>query len=233
MLGSSNYNVDICLCIDATASMSSCIEMTKEKALAIYPALQAEMAGSQKTIGQLRIKVILFRDYGVDPDPMTESEFFCLPEDGAAFQEFVNNITVSGGGDLPENALEAIAKALQSDWTTEGNKRRHIVLVFTDAEALPLGERASAPGYPTDIPADLAGLGAWWEKTDQTFTSNYDPIAGRLVVFAPNVYPWTNEDIGVWNRVILNESQAGDGLEDTSFEEIISFLSASILKVPV
>ena len=233
MLNTGEYNVDICLCIDATASMHSCIEMTKEKALSIYPALQAEMSGSQKTINQLRIKVILFRDYGVDPDPMVESEFFTLPEDGAAFQEFVDNIEVSGGGDLPENALEAIAKALQSDWTTEGKKRRHIVLVFTDAEALQLGERASAPGYPTDIPTDLAGLGAWWEKTDQSFSGTYDTAAGRMVVFAPNVYPWTNDDIGVWNRVVLQESEAGSGLEDTSFEEVISFLSASILKVPV
>jgi hypothetical protein len=233
MLTTGEYNVDICLCIDATASMSSCIEMTKEKALSIYPALQAEMASTQKTIGQLRIKVILFRDYGVDPDPLVESEFFTLPEDNAAFQEFVDGITVSGGGDLPENALEAIAKALQSDWTTEGKKRRHIVLVFTDAEALPLGERASAPGYPTDIPADLAGLSAWWEKTDQSFASTYDPAAGRLVVFAPKVSPWTDEELGVWNRVVLQESTAGEGLEDTSFEEVISFLSASILKTPV
>ena len=232
MIGS-GYNVDICLCIDATASMSSCIEMTKEKALAIYPALQAEMESSQRTIGQLRIKVILFRDYGVDPDPMEESPFFTLPEDGAAFQEFVDNITVSGGGDLPENALEAVAKALQSDWTTEGSKRRHIIMVLTDAEALPLGERASAPGYPTDIPTDLSGLCAWWEKTDQTFSSTYDPGAGRLVVMAPDVYPWTNDDLGLWNRVILKECQAGDGLDDTSFEEIISFLAASILKVNI
>jgi hypothetical protein len=45
------------------------------------------------------------------------------------------------------------------------------------------------------------------------------------------VYPWRDEEIGSWNRVVLNECEAGKGLEDTSFEEVISFLSASILKV--
>lgn len=224
------YSIDIVLCIDATASMGSIIELTKEKALAIYPSLEKEMAASQKNIETLRVKVITFRDYGVDSQAMVESPFFELPAQEDDLQSFVNGITVSGGGDGPENALEALSLALKSDWITKGSKRRHVVMVFTDNEALPLGERAGFPNYPAGMPKDLKQLASWWEKTDQNFFSNFDPAAGRLVVLAPDVYPWRNEEIGCWNRVILNPCEAGKGLSDTNFEEIISFLSASILK---
>ena len=229
--GNTGYNVDIVMCIDATASMGSVIEMTKEKALSIYPALQSEMMGAQKNIGTLRIKVITFRDYGVDTEAMVESPFFELPSQEDDFKAFVSGITVSGGGDGPESALEAISLALKSDWTTQGRKRRHIIVVFTDNEALPLGDRAEFPGYPAGIPKDLKELGAWWEKTSQNFSGTYEAVSGRLVIFAPEVYPWRNDEIGLWNRVVLNECEAGKGLSDTSFEEVISFLSASILKV--
>jgi hypothetical protein len=162
---------------------------------------------------------------------MVESPFFELPAQEGDLQSFVNGITVSGGGDGPESALEAISLAMKSDWTTEGKKRRHIIMVFTDNEALPLGERAEFPNYPAGMPKDLKNLASWWEKTDQYFTGTYEVSAGRLVIFAPKVYPWRDEEIGSWNRVVLNECEAGKGLEDTSFEEVISFLSASILKV--
>ena len=227
------YNVDIVLCIDATASMGSIIEMTKEKALSIYPALQDEMSSNQKNIGALRVKVITFRDYGVDTEAMVESPFYVLPDQADDLQSFVNGITVSGGGDGPENALEAISLALKSDWTTEGSKRRHVVMVFTDNEALQLGERAGFPNYPAGMPKDLKELASWWEKTDQYFTGTFEAAAGRLVVLAPNVYPWRDTEIGCWNRVVLEECEAGKGLSDTSFEEIISFLTASILKVNI
>ena len=231
MLGQGlEYNVDIVMCIDATGSMSSAIAMAKENALSFHEKLVEAMEASMKNVGQLRIKVIVFRDYGCDPEPMTESVFFELPAQNVEFKNFVEKITVSGGGDGPENALEAIALALKSDWTTTGSKRRHIILVYTDNEALELGARAGSKQYPADMPKDLAQLGAWWEKTDQTFISNFQPDAGRLVVFAPRVYPWNEEGIEVWNRVTLAETAAGGGMGDIVFEEILDKLVSSIVK---
>ena len=156
---------------------------------------------------------------------MRESEFFTLPDQNEQFRNFVNSIEASGGGDGPENALEAIALALKSDWTTAGSKRRHAILVFTDAPALPLGARASSPSYPSGMPKDLAELGAWWEKTDQSFTSTYERVSGRLVAYVPNAEPWT--DLQAWNRYWPAFSNAGTGLSDVDMASAIDLLVGS------
>ena len=141
-----DYNVDIVMCIDATGSMHAIIDEVKSNALSFYQKFVDEMEAQDppKSVQQLRIKVIAFRDYGVDSEPMVESKFFVLGDGGedAQFHDFVNNIEASGGGDEPENSLEALALAMKSDWVTTGAVRRHVIMLYTDASALPLGERA-------------------------------------------------------------------------------------------
>lgn len=223
--GMGDYNVDIVMCIDGTVSMRPIIDEVKENALSFYKKFVDAMEENDKKAEALRIKVIVFRDYGCDEQPMEESQFFALPEQTEEFNAYVRGIEVKGGGDIPENALEAIALALKSDWTTGGNKRRHAILVFSDAAALPLGERASSANYPAGMPKDLAELGAWWEGTEQALDSTYQPKAGRLVVFAPNAYPWT--DIQAWNRYWPSFSQAGKGLSDVDIQSAIDLLVGS------
>ena len=135
------------------------------------------------------------------------------------------SIAASGGGDGPENALEAIALALKSDWTTGGSNRRHAILVFSDAPALPLGARAGSALYPSGMPASLAELGAWWAGTDQSLGGTYQPQAGRLVAFVPNAEPWT--DLQAWNRYWPAFSNAGAGLEEVDTQNAIDLLTSS------
>ncbi len=223
--GVGDYNVDIVMCIDATGSMSPIIDTVKGNALSFYQRFVEAMEENDKSVEQLRVKVIVFRDYGCDDQPMVESEFYTLPEQTDAFKNFVNAIEASGGGDGPENALEAIALALKSNWTTEGSKRRHAVLVFSDAPALQFSERASCSNYPAGMPTDLAQLGAWWEGTDQTLGSTYQPKAGRLVAFVPNAEPWTV--MQAWNRYWPAFSPAGTGLDDVDIQSAIDLLVGS------
>lgn len=223
--GLGDYNVDIVMCIDATGSMSPIIDTVKANALSFYQRFVDAMEENDKSVEQLRVKVIVFRDYGCDAEPMVESEFYTLPEQTDAFKNFVNDIKAAGGGDGPENALEAIALALKSNWTTEGAKRRHAVLVFSDAPALQLSDRAGCAGYPSGMPADLAQLGSWWEGTDQTLCSTYQPKAGRLVAFVPNAEPWTI--MQAWNRYWPAFSAAGTGLDDVDIQSAIDLLVGS------
>lgn len=222
----SDYYVDIVMCIDGTASMRPIIEEVKSNALTFYRKFIDGMEEANKTVDGVRIKVIVFRDYGCDEKPMEESEFFNIPDQETEFNAFVQGIEAVGGGDLPENALEAISLAMKSDWVSKGGKRRHVILVFTDAEALPLGARADSPNYPAGMPEDLAKLGAWWEGTDQTFVSTYDKLGGRLVVFGPNAYPWA--DLLAWNRYWPAYSPAGTGLKDVEINNVIDILVGSI-----
>ena len=221
--GSDNWYVDIVMCIDATAAMTPFLDEVKSNALSFYQrffdGMEEQACGN---IEQLRIKVIAFRDYGFDDEPMVESEFFVLPDQNDEFKSFVQNIDALGGGDEPENALEAIALALKSDWTTEGAKRRHIIAVFTDAPALELGVRSDSPKYPDGMPSSLDELEAWWEKTDQSFVGTYEPKIGWLIAFVPNAAPWT--DMQEWTRYWPAYSLSGNGLSDFDIQSVIDLM---------
>ena len=219
------YNVDIVMCIDGTGSMSPIIEEVKRNALSFHGRFVETMEENGKQVGQLRVKVIVFRDFICDSEPMTESPFFDLPSENTAFQSFVDRIEACGGGDTPENALEAIALALKSRWTTGGSRRRHCVLVFSDAPALALGERADCPNYPAGLPKTLAGLGDWWTGADQYFSGTYQPKAGRLVAFVPKSESWTR--LETWARYWPVYSSAGTGLPEVDIQSVLELMVGS------
>lgn len=83
-----DYNVDIVMCIDATGSMSSIINEVKTNALSFYRKFVDAMNNECKSVQQLRIKVIAFRDYGCDTEPMVESKFFVLDDESTDFHNF-------------------------------------------------------------------------------------------------------------------------------------------------
>ena len=227
-LSSSAYCVDIAMLIDATGSMSPIIGEVKENAISFCTKFHEAMEANGKNVDELRIKVIPFRDYQYDgKKAMDDSGFFSLPEQNEAFNEYVNNIVAEGGGDEPENALEAMSLAMRSDWTTNGSKRRHVILVFTDASAVPLKDekRVASPYYPSDMPADLQELGDMWGGGKQG-DGMPEYRSARLVVFAPNVEPWTS--IQVWNNVWTAFSKAGKGLDNVDIDMAIQLLVNSI-----
>lgn len=155
-----------------------------------------------------------------DEEPMVESEFFTLPEQNNDFKRFVDGIHAMGG-DEHRNALEAIALAMKSDWTTEGRRRRHIILVFSDSLALQLGERVGCPNYPTDLPKDIAQLEAWWEGRDQSFDGTYNARSGRLLLFVPDAEPWTG--LASWGRSLLISRD--DELCDYNIQYVVYMLA--------
>ena len=211
-----DYNVDIVMCIDATGSMRPILNEVKNNALSFYDKFAQEIARMDVSFEQLRVKVIAFRDYGADEEPMIESKFFKLDEEKEEFYNFVNAIEADGGGDAPENALEAIALAIKSDWSKEGIKRRHFIVVWTDAEALPLGARKDSPKYPADMPKDFDELQDMWEGQEM------DRKAKRMIIFAPDKKPWP--DMIDWTNTFHQVSQAGKGCSDTDIEMCIHLL---------
>ncbi|MCQ2466626.1 MAG: VWA domain-containing protein [Clostridia bacterium] len=219
------YSVDIVMCIDATGSMAPIIEEVKKNALEFYKKMNDAMDEADKEIGQLRVKVIAFRDFICDSEPIKESPFYLLPDDASKFKSFVSSIEAIGGGDTPENAFEAIAVALKSDWVNLPGKKRHAVVVFTDAPALNFSERSNLPTYPSGMPKNLAELGSWWEGTDQYFSGDYNSKSGRLIAFVPNDESWRK--LETWNRFWPAYSKAGTGLSDVSLQSAIDLLVGS------
>lgn len=219
-----DYNVDIVMCIDATGSMSPILSEVKNNAMSFYKKFIEEMEAQDppKSVQQLRIKVIVFRDYGCDSEPMVESKFFTLGEGGEDedFNSFMNDIAAEGGGDGPENALEALALAMKSDWVKTGAVRRHVIMMYTDAPALKLQERAGSTGYPAGMPASIAELREWWEG------QYMENRAKRLLLFAPADTPWS--DMIDWQNTFHTPSRAGSGCDDTDLRTCIHLLVKSI-----
>ena len=177
-------------------------------------------------MGQFRIRVICFGDYIADKAPMTVSDFFTMPDQAMTYQEFINSITADGGGDGPKDGLEALACAIRSDWCTEGWKKRHIIVVFTDAPAHDLGFGSSASAYPADnMPKDFTELSDMWGDID--FPGEMDFSAKRLLLFAPdNSYWHTIKD--TWENVIIRPAREATGLEDLSYEAMLSVITYGV-----
>ena len=159
-----DYKVDIVMCIDVTGSMQDCIDTVKSRALQFWPDLQDALKAASKNVSDVRVKVIAFRDFEADgANALQESRYFNLSDQGSSdpeeYKQFVSGLVADGGGDEPENALEALTLAIQSDWVQTGDKRRHVIVMFTDASAHKLeNANRSNPNYPQNMPGRLDSL---------------------------------------------------------------------------
>lgn len=228
MTGQFECNVDLVLLIDGTGSMLPTIEEVKNSAKSFYSKLTGALSERDREVATFRIKVIVFRDYYCDGDKsMIESEFFTLPEQTSEFSSFISSIHAGGGGDEPENALEALAIGMKSNWTTEGTKKRHILMVWTDASAHKLekaSEMAIADNYPQGIPSTLTELSDEWNDSQ---SGPMNVAAKRLILFAPDAYPWAT--IGSeWENTVWVPSRAGEGMEETDLKIVLDVLAGSI-----
>ena len=220
------YNVDMVFCIDCTGSMDNIIDIVKNNALNFYKDVTNVMESKNKNITQLRVRVVAFRDYIADGDKaMLVTDFFKLPEEAEAFERCVRSLNAEGGGDDPEDGLEALAYAIKSKWNTEGMKKRQVIVVWSDAETHNLGYGRSMPNYPGKMAVDFNELTAWWG--DRQNTGFVNQSAKRLLLFAPNGQYWSTISDN-WDNVIHYPSEAGRGLGEFDYQQIINAISSTI-----
>jgi hypothetical protein len=219
------YAVDIVLVIDVTGSMGPVLEAVKQHALRFDTELAAKLDEKSKRVDQLRVRVIAFRDFGSDSDALDASDFFVLPDDRSAYAAFVNRLTPGGGGDAPESGLDAFAYALDSPWVTGLDKRRHVVVVFTDAPSHPLAHAAGHPQYPRGIASTMDELYDRWEGDGQS--GGMESNAKRLLLFTPDGDPWTG--LGTEMEYAIHyPSQAGRGIVDHDYDSILDLIAGSV-----
>lgn len=217
------YAVDIVFCVDVTGSMTPILDQVKANALKFYDDVQRNLTDKGKTVDELRVRVLAFRDFKADgAAAMSESPFFALPDEQTGFSEFVNGLRPEGGGDLPESGLEAVALAIQSPWTTSGDRRRQVVVVWTDSAAQTLDGSAPAP-YADKVPKDFSALTDLWENDQGVMGAS----SKRLILFAPDGPGWSDIS-GVWENVVHHPSQAGSGLSDVDYGTIVDSIANSV-----
>jgi hypothetical protein len=218
-------NIDVVFCIDGTGSMAPCIEGVKGNARRFHLEFVKAMTDLGSEIDSMRVKVIVFRDYADGGDDVMQiSPFYELPDDDADFASFLGGVSASGGGDANENGLEALYFAMKSDFTI-GPKDRQVIALFTDADALRLGERSGEPGYPADM-VDMRGFGDMWACISQDSSFKLREKSKRLVMFAPSgsVYEELKKTL---NRSVFEPVKMDTGLGEIDFKEIIKIIAAS------
>jgi hypothetical protein len=219
-----SYAVDIVFCIDVTGSMDPIIDAVKTNALRFYDDVQTNLTAQGKNVDELRVRVVAFRDFAADGDAaLQESPFFRLPAERSAFSDFVNGLIAEGGGDAPESGLEAVALAVNSPWTNRGDRRRQVVVVWTDQPANPLQPEIVPADLKSRVPADFSALTDLWEDTQGPLGAS----SKRLILFAPDGPGWSDIS-GVWENVVHHPSQAGGGLSDVDYGTIIDSIGNSV-----
>jgi len=221
------YAVDIAFVIDITGSMTPVIEQVKAGAMTFHDRLLDAMAAKDKFVSSLRLRVIAYRDYYDNAsDALFTTPFFRLPEEAVQFTTYVGGLHADGGGDEPESGLEGLWTAMASDWERGLDRRRHVVVLFTDASAHPLEAATTMPvrGYPPAIPHSFDTLTDQWDDP-QGMQMEY--AAKRLLLYAPDVYPW-NVISASWDNVLHFPSRAGEGLNEVQFGQIIDAIAGSV-----
>ena len=216
--------MDIVFCVDVTGSMTPILDQVKAKALRFFSDVQSNLTAKGKTIDELRVRIVAFRDIIADGEAaLQESPFFELPAEETGFSGFVNGLVAEGGGDAPESGLEAVTLAMTSPWTTRGDRRRQVIVVWTDAPAHPLDASALPPALAGRVPAGFSALTDLWEDPQGPLGSS----SKRLILFAPDGPGWSDIS-AVWVNVVHHPSQAGNGLSDIDYGTIIDSIGNSV-----
>lgn len=202
--GNNVLTVDVVMCIDITGSMSGIINTVKANAIEFYDLFNNSCREEGITLAALKTQVISFRDKNVDPEWLTSSTTFSLPDERTEYNAFVNGLYADGGGDTPESGLEAVNMAFdKSDWGVDDGYHRQVVILWTDAPYL--------IGSYSDI--SLSDLERKW---------NSMPSGRRFVLFAP--YGSGDENGGDWRNLdgwknMMHEADLVNGFNN--FEYIL------------
>jgi len=201
----STRHLDFVFVIDATGTTGKAIKQLKEQ---IPQLLFNVMAGTEESgyRSRIRVRIVDFADYASEAgDAIHASRFFSYPDELDSIEATLDGIRyLKRGGDVPENGLEALYVAMQSEWVPlDGRLRgRHDIILLTDAPPLPLGVRTGCLGYPEHYyPETLREFEDIWNEDDPLESlggTKRCPISSnckRLVLIAPDegwsaLYNW-------------------------------------------
>lgn len=143
-----------------------------------------------------------------------------MPAEKEKLKDFVVNVNLSSSGPEAESSLEALTMAARSDFTNGGTFRRYFIVLFTDAPAHPFEEHnvllsreakngCSVTIYPEYMPQNLKEFIDTWNADVNPEGQDLFGLAGsstkldmrgrRLILFVPDVYPWTEMECNMDN----------------------------------
>ena len=181
----SYYHVDLVICIDKALDLSK-LNKLKDYIGHIPDELEEEFIIHDKPIKTLRIKLI---EFGGETS-VCESPFFDYSEKREEFNKYLASITFANRSDVCNHGMEAMLRAIKSQWTEVPRHKRHIIMMFSSSHTLNLGdELVSHPYESRQIPKDYCEFISRWEGLYDG-EGSYAPEAGRLALFVPSESDW-------------------------------------------
>ena len=136
--------VDIVFVMDVTESMQPYIDAVKQNVIAFAQDLQANSR-------DYRLGLVTFEDYVVSAYPDCNCAYRnSFTSDVKQFSEWVGSLHAGGGGDIPEDQLDALAYAAKFPFRPEAEG---IIIIVTDAP----------PHHDGDGSADTSHDQAFWD----------------------------------------------------------------------
>lgn len=138
--------VDIVFLIDATGSMSHCIDALKENISKFIDSLTGSDPNNTMPVKHWRGKVVGYRDYLCDKVPLVDNLFV---EDATSLKSQLSALQAEGGGDEPESLLDGLYKVATQEQMEKGEQdldprkwryrsdAARVVVAFTDASYHP------------------------------------------------------------------------------------------------
>ena len=204
--------------------MNAHLDRIKRSILKFVNDVHDDLLSKACNIGEMRVKLIAFRDYIVNKEhAMLLTDFYTLPTEFKAFERDLFSLTTKGGGDECEDGLEALAYAIRSKWSYEWMRRRQVIVVWSDAETHPLRHGESCEFYPKGMAENFQELALWWGDHDHP--GCMDEGAKRLVLFTPDTPNW-NTISQNWSNVLHFPSEAGVGMTNEEFREILGIITS-------
>ena len=205
--------VDVVMCMDISGSMSDEINMVKQNAIDFYNLFNDKCVAANIKLLGLTTQVVTFSDINVDREQaLNESDIYDLKDANqkAAFESFVNNIYLAGGGDGPESGLEALAAAFHREsWGVNDGYHRQVIILWTDAPYKTINE-----GIYQKLVVDEKGDPVLDEFQNYVYEPMYTaysydevyamwnkmPTGRRMILFAP-ASTWGESNAGSWSNM--------------------------------
>lgn len=224
-------NIDIVFVIDLSLGMEPMLSLVRNTP---WGEIIKKLCLSQgREIGTLRFKVMWYADskHCCNDSCFGELKFYLMPHEEQDFYYFLNDLHVVGDAEKT-SGLEALERALDSDWNQDGDRLRHIIILFTDKEAYQKRvtntmnlEYMGANGRININQKMLFApfLKKWSRDPQYGFRGNGKlSVPGRrLVLFAPGTDPWINLECEA-EYVIRHDVALGQGGREISDEDIQS-----------
>lgn len=216
------YNIDICLCVDKQCANKRVIQSIKEH---FCEDIAQSFYRYGKNVGRIRVKTIFFDDSSQDKGRrLNISPFMIIPAQKDDFDSLLEDLTIDDNIEKSTNGLEALACAIQSDWCIDGWKRRHVIIMVTDADTYDLHHYDGSESLDNN-PQSFEKLSAMWGNEDIPGLMEFK--SKRLVLFTPNSSFW--EKIWKsWECVALYPSKNGIDREDLQYYVLMDVITSNI-----